>query len=305
MAIAALQHQAPEQAIPMLGKLLAGTASPKLKERALFVLAQSNSAQAREVLKGIAKGNSTPELQSRAISYLGNHGGPESRAILAEVYSSTSDIDMKKRILSAFAQSGEKDRLVAAANGEQNAELRATAVQQLGNMGAHDELWALYQKGELRPDSVLTGEFTFDPTAANVDEVLMQIEEARREAEIVRLIGGGISNKEIARRLRERHCGVLASASDVLGKRIPYGAVATGSKIVFRGRTLTPGPELDRYSLLLKDGLWQPTSLEIFVMNRDGSDMRQVTNASAALLYSVALAASPLATACSRICWVM
>ncbi len=30
---------------------------------------------------------------------------------------------------------------------------------------------------------------------------------------------------EIARRLRDRHCGVLTSASDVLGKRIPYGAV--------------------------------------------------------------------------------
>ncbi|HEX8869162.1 MAG TPA: ATP-binding protein, partial [Lentzea sp.] len=30
---------------------------------------------------------------------------------------------------------------------------------------------------------------------------------------------------ELARRLRERHCAVLASASDVLGKRIPYGAV--------------------------------------------------------------------------------
>ena len=55
-----------------------------------------------------------------------------------------------------------------------------------------------------------------------------------------------------------------------------------GSRIVFRGRTLTPGPELDRYSLLLKDGLWQPTSLEIFVMNRDGSGLRQVTTSSAA-----------------------
>jgi RIO kinase 1 len=46
------------------------------------------------------------------------------------------------------------------------------------------EMWALYEKGELRPDSLLTGEFTFDPAEANVDEVLMQIEEARREAEI-------------------------------------------------------------------------------------------------------------------------
>ena len=46
------------------------------------------------------------------------------------------------------------------------------------------EMWALYEKGELRPDAVLTGEFTFDPASANVDEVLMQIEDARREAEI-------------------------------------------------------------------------------------------------------------------------
>jgi len=55
-----------------------------------------------------------------------------------------------------------------------------------------------------------------------------------------------------------------------------------GSQIVFRGRTLAPGAELDRYSLLLKEGLWQPTSLEIFVMNRDGSGLRQITKSSAA-----------------------
>ena len=55
-----------------------------------------------------------------------------------------------------------------------------------------------------------------------------------------------------------------------------------GSKIVFRGRTLAAGAELDRYKLLLKDGLWQPTSLEIFVMNRDGSGLTQVTHAGAA-----------------------
>lgn len=146
MAIAALQHQAPEQAIPMLEKLLNGTASPKLKERALFVLAQSNSAQAREVLKGIAKGNSTPELQSRAITYLGTHGGKESRAILSDVYGSTNDINIRKRILRAFMIGGEKDRLLTAAQTEQNAELRAEAVRQLGVMGAHAELSQLYAK---------------------------------------------------------------------------------------------------------------------------------------------------------------
>ncbi|HVH57885.1 MAG TPA: HEAT repeat domain-containing protein [Vicinamibacterales bacterium] len=146
IAIAALQNSAPEQAIPMLEKLLAGTASPKLKERALFVLAQSDSPRAREVLAGVAKGNSTPELQSRAITYLGMHGGRESHAILAEIYSSTTDVDSKKRIIRALAMGGEKDRVFAAAQSEQNPELRAEAVRQLGMHGAHAELSQLYAK---------------------------------------------------------------------------------------------------------------------------------------------------------------
>jgi HEAT repeat protein len=146
MAINALQNTAPEEAVPMLQKVLQGTGSPKLKAQALFVLAQSNSPKAREVLVNIAKGGGNPDLQMRAVRYLGIHGGRESRAALADIYASSSDIDMKKRILSAFMQGGEKDRLVTAAQSEQNPELRATAVQLLGNMGAHEELWTMYQK---------------------------------------------------------------------------------------------------------------------------------------------------------------
>lgn len=46
------------------------------------------------------------------------------------------------------------------------------------------EIWKLYESGELRVDSELTGLFVHDQTAADVDGVLLQIEEARREAEI-------------------------------------------------------------------------------------------------------------------------
>jgi hypothetical protein len=146
MALNSLQHSAPEEAIPMLEKVVRGTGSPRLKAQALFVLAQSNSPKARDVLVNIAKGNGNPDLQLRAVRYLAIHGGRESRAALGDIYATTTDIDMKKRILSAFMQGGEKARLVTAAQTEQNPELRATAVQQLGNMSAHDELWALYQK---------------------------------------------------------------------------------------------------------------------------------------------------------------
>ena len=146
MALAALQNTAPEEAIPLLEKVLEGTSGPRVKQRALFVLAQSKSPRAREVLRNYAKGSSTPELQSQAIQYLGVHGGAESRTVLQEVYGATSDFDVKRRILRAFMVSGDKDRLFKAAQGEQNPELRAEAVAQLGNMSAHDELSQLYQK---------------------------------------------------------------------------------------------------------------------------------------------------------------
>ena len=50
-----------------------------------------------------------------------------------------------------------------------------------------------------------------------------------------------------------------------------------GRSIAFRGRPLEAGKELDEYRALLKDGLWRPTSLELFVMDRDGRNLRQVT----------------------------
>lgn len=45
------------------------------------------------------------------------------------------------------------------------------------------EMWAHYQASTLTPDTPLTGQFVHDDTAADVDAVLDQIEEARLEAE--------------------------------------------------------------------------------------------------------------------------
>jgi len=45
------------------------------------------------------------------------------------------------------------------------------------------EIWALYEAGELKPESVLTGRFACDEAAADVDAVLLHIEDERREAE--------------------------------------------------------------------------------------------------------------------------
>lgn len=47
-----------------------------------------------------------------------------------------------------------------------------------------EEMWALFEKGELLPETELTGEFQFDTAEADVEGVLMSIEDARQEAVI-------------------------------------------------------------------------------------------------------------------------
>ncbi len=145
IAINGLLSSDPEQAVPLLEKFLAGNSSPKLKERALFVLAQSGSPRARDVVAGIARGQSNPDLQEKAIRYLGLFGGDRSRQALAEIYAASADPAIKERILHSFMTSGDRARVLAAAQSEKNARLRAAAVHELGVMGARAELWQLYQ----------------------------------------------------------------------------------------------------------------------------------------------------------------
>ena len=133
------------EAVPMLEKFLHGSGSPKLKARALFVLAQGGCQQARDVIDKIARGQSNPELQRKAIEYLGLFGGKGSRQTLADIYASSNEIDVKRQILRSFMISGEKDRVLAAAKNEKVSELRREAIRNLGVMGAQDELWQLYQ----------------------------------------------------------------------------------------------------------------------------------------------------------------
>jgi TolB protein len=51
-----------------------------------------------------------------------------------------------------------------------------------------------------------------------------------------------------------------------------------GTQIVFRGNHPAPGADLDDYRTLLGEALWRPTVLQVFVMDRDGGHLRQVTN---------------------------
>lgn len=72
--------------------------------------------------------------------------------------------------------------------------------------------------------------------------------------------------------------------SDVrrLTDRIGYDGGAfyspDGSKIIWRAHYPEPGPEADDYMTLLEQGLIRPGELDVYVMDADGSNQRQVTD---------------------------
>ncbi len=147
LAIQGLQHSDPEQAVPMLEKILQGTASPQLKSRALFVLAQSNSPRARQVLTAAAKGaiESRRPAPRHSVSRRAT-ARPRTAPSSPRSTRARSDVDIKRQILRSFMVAGDKARMLSLATTEKNPELRQEAVRQLGPMGAREELWQMYQK---------------------------------------------------------------------------------------------------------------------------------------------------------------
>jgi tetratricopeptide (TPR) repeat protein len=151
LALRGLMQSDPDRAVPMVEQVLSGNSSIKVKENALFVLSQSRSTRAREILGNVAKGGN-PDLQMRAIRYLGVMNGPGNDQILEDAYRASSDEAVKRAIIRSFMVSGNRTRLAAIA-GDTNSSpaLRGEAVQQLGAMRAGDELARLYAR-ESSPD---------------------------------------------------------------------------------------------------------------------------------------------------------
>jgi len=144
LALQGIMNNDPTRGIPLVEKYLNGSANPKDKSKALFLLVQSGSPQAQEMLATIARGQSNPDLQRKAIEYLGMTGGKNSGKLLADVYSSTTDESVKHAILRSYMISGDHENLAALAKKETNESLKRDAIRQLGVMGDRADLQNLY-----------------------------------------------------------------------------------------------------------------------------------------------------------------
>jgi HEAT repeats len=238
LAIQGLMNSDPERAMPLLEKVLNGTGTPKEKSRAMFVMAQNGSPQAREILGKIARGQSNPDLQRKAVEYLALFGGVEARKTLAEVYAATSDAAVKRAVLKSFMISGDKEHLFAAAKNEKDPELRREAIRNLGLVKGDAELEQLYQAEtsvELRRD-ILQAFFLSGDSARLLEAAQKEKDAELRRAAIrnLGLVGGEnggsalqtIYGKETDRTVREE----VLNALFISGNARALVAIARGEK---------------------------------------------------------------------------
>jgi len=136
-ALEGLMMQPPERSLPILKKVLAGSQPTVVKRRALFVLSQVNSPEARDLLMQTARTNG--DLRGDAIRSIGISGDPKSLDALQDIYK-TGDEDAKKQILQAWMIAGRKETVFNVAVNAKTEDEASEAIRMLGVMGATDEL---------------------------------------------------------------------------------------------------------------------------------------------------------------------
>lgn len=146
LAVQGVMRNDPEKGLAVLQKMMSGPQAPRVKERALFVLGQSDSPKAQELILQLAKGGGNPDVQRTAIRMLGMRG-KENQKLLMELYQSGSDVQMKKEALRALLMASAKERLAEIAKTEKDVVLKKEAIRQVGASGQAAVLMELY-KGE-------------------------------------------------------------------------------------------------------------------------------------------------------------
>ncbi len=141
LAIAALEGlmaQPAERALPILKKVLAGSQTTRVKQRALFVLSQIDSAEARQVLAQTSR-SSDAAMRGEAIRAIGIGGDPKSLDALKEIYD-TGSADVKQEVLQAWLISDHKEAVYQVALNAKTEDEANAAIRMLGAMGASEEL---------------------------------------------------------------------------------------------------------------------------------------------------------------------
>jgi len=204
LAINSLMNADPNRAIPLLEGVLKGPGAPQVKNRALFVLSQSESPRARQALVDYAKSGGNPDLQLGAIQYLGMSGTKEAQQQLVSIYSASGDSRVKSAVLYSLLTAGAIDALLNIAKTEKDAALRNLAIRNVvfGNIApaaadaTRTGLLLLYSSSDSQAKrEIIDGMMARGDAKALIELVRKETDPAMKKV-IVERLGAMPNNKE-------------------------------------------------------------------------------------------------------------
>ncbi|HEU4589691.1 MAG TPA: HEAT repeat domain-containing protein [Steroidobacteraceae bacterium] len=137
-ALEGLMAQPGDRALPIIKKVLSGPQSTLVKKRALFVLSQIDTPEARDLLAQAVR-SSDGALRGEAIRSIGIGGDVKLLDSLDAIYDS-GDAATKREVLQAWLIAGRKESVYQAALKAKTEDEATEAIHMLGVMGAADEL---------------------------------------------------------------------------------------------------------------------------------------------------------------------
>jgi HEAT repeat protein len=137
-ALEGLMSQSSERALPIIKKVLAGSQTTTVKRRALFVLSQIDSPEARQILLQTSR-STDAGMRGEAIRSIGIGGDPKTLDALLEVYNA-GDMEVKKGVLQAWMIASRKEPVFQIALNAKSEDEANEAIRMLGVMGATEEL---------------------------------------------------------------------------------------------------------------------------------------------------------------------
>jgi len=192
-ALESLMAQSDDRALPIIKKVLAGSQTKLVKQRALFVLSQIESPEAQQILAQTAR-STDADMRGEAIRAIGIGGDPKALDSLQEVYNS-GDSGAKQEVLQAWLISERKDLIYQAALNAKSEDEANAAIRMLGVMGAAEELRKLGDKPTAA--SGLVDAYAISGDVASLRKIAESHPEKSVRVEAVRKIG--IAENDVAR----------------------------------------------------------------------------------------------------------
>lgn len=141
LALASLLEVDKEKAYTTAEKIIRTGKNAKLKEKAIFVLAQQGSPRVIAILAEAAEKDADDEVRKQAVFWLGQIGTQESFQRLVRMYDGTPNTELKKQLLFSIAQSGRDEavkELIRIYKKEKNTELKKQAIFWIGSSNSKE-----------------------------------------------------------------------------------------------------------------------------------------------------------------------